>query len=43
MERSPGHLSVSNRVITVPTKPYEIKTIKMQFEKPAKSEIAGQP
>ena len=43
MERSAGPLSVSNNVITVPTKPYEIKTIKIQFEKPVKSEIAGQP
>jgi alpha-mannosidase len=31
MERPMGNLSVSNGEVTVPTKPYEIKTVKVQF------------
>ncbi|MGH9499343.1 MAG: alpha-mannosidase [Terriglobales bacterium] len=31
MERPTGNLSMSAGVVTVPTKPYEIKTIKVQF------------
>jgi alpha-mannosidase len=31
MEKPLGNLSVSNAVLNVPTKPFEIKTVKVQF------------
>jgi alpha-mannosidase len=39
MERSTGTLSVSNGEVSVPTKPYEIKTIKVAF--PSTADTAG--
>jgi alpha-mannosidase len=39
MERPMGNLSVSNGEVTVPTKPYEIKTVKVQFS--GMPEMAG--
>ena len=35
MEKPMGPLSVQNGVVTVPTKPYEIKTLKVQFAPPS--------
>ena len=39
MEKASGSLSVSNGEVSVPTKPYEIKTIKIAF--PSMAETAG--
>jgi len=43
MERPIGNLSVSNGAVTVPTKPYEIKTIRVQFSGTTQNEAAAKP
>jgi len=41
MEKTIGSLSLHDGVVTVPTKPYEIKAIKIQFAGLAQAASAG--
>jgi alpha-mannosidase len=43
MERSIGKLTLSNDAVTVPTKPYEIKTVKVQFSNAPKAQTVTTP
>ena len=39
MERSTTHLSIEQGNVTVPTKPYEIKTLRIRFRSKAAAEM----
>jgi len=43
MERPTGNLSLSNNIVKVPTKPYEIKSIRVQFSKAPEKQAAAKP
>ncbi len=42
MERPTSGVTISNQILKVPTKPYEIKTIKVQFSEATRSQMAAQ-
>ena len=41
MEKAEGNLAVHNDTVTVPTKPYEIQTIKVRFSEPPQTEAVA--